>query len=318
MNFNIFIPIKKGHYRDYAEFLKSLLLPENSFFCSSFVEKIKVIFSLNPVIFLDIDSKDILWVLLRAPFCSNSFAVSVSGEKLLYNHFSFKIWDSKKLRTSKFFLRYKVLLFLKKIKRLKLISIHKGTKFENDISKIASLVTYDFQYYDLPYLSIKNQAPKELSDFPISDKQMVLIFNNTSAEKKNLPELRNWILNSKDFKFIVVGNIEFLGNYEASNVISIQRYVNNDELIYLMNFCDYIYCYYANERPSGFMGRAMQLDKNVIVQENSYLASIKYGKSIKVNELNDLVLRERGNKPFDTEKFNLSTTLKAYLLRGLQ
>ena len=99
---------------------------------------------------------------------------------------------------------------------------------------------------------------------------------NKSIEKKieskekeiqNLDALYEFIRNSKKYYFIVIGKCDFLKGLELQkNFVCIERYISEEELLYVMNFVDIIYCYYNNNKPSGFMGRAMQLNKYVIVK----------------------------------------------------
>ena len=63
------------------------------------------------------------------------------------------------------------------------------------------------------------------------------------------------------------------------------------------------------------MGRAMQLNKYVIVKENSYLASIDYGKSIKLNTLllfDNYSIKEQTS---NVEKYDASRQLRSFLTK---
>ncbi|AUD04464.1 hypothetical protein [Spirosoma pollinicola] len=288
MIFNIFIPNKKGHYEDYSSFLNNLLKNHEVKTVRSFKEKLTVLFRYNQnVIFLNIDHKDMYWSLLRSLFSKKNFGVSVSVESLINKNNIPSIHYRNLLGLIKKKAKYNVFKLLKSSDRLKLISIHKMTDYEGKLKDITSFLTYDFQYYDLPYLNVGYQQPKELLNLYIEDPliKSVLIFNNTSKAKKNLSELSDWIFTSNKYRFFIIGDSSFLRNDIKHNVVLINRYVSNEEMIYFMEKLDIIYCYYNNDKPSGFMGRAMQLNKKVIVPLNSYLGSIPYTSSIRVTSL---------------------------------
>ncbi|GAB2526995.1 hypothetical protein [Spirosoma aerophilum] len=290
MTFNIFIPNKKGHYEDYSKFLDNLLENHDVKIVRSFNEKLKTIFRLNQnVIFLNIDHKDIYWSLVRSFFTKKNFGVSVSVDSLVNNKASSTSHYKNFVNLAKTNLKYQLFKGLKSSNRLKLISIHKMTSYEDQLKEIISFLTYDFQYYDLPYLNISYSQPKELqnynADLANARKKSVLVFNNTSKAKKNLTDLAAWIETSQKYQFFIVGDSSFLKGNQNDNVVVINRYVSNEEMMYFMKKLDIIYCFYNNDKPSGFMGRAMQLGKKVIVPTNSYLGSIPYINSIRVTSL---------------------------------
>jgi hypothetical protein len=325
MKFYIFVPNKKGHYDDYALFLSKLLWEHEVIVYRKKIDKLFAVLDYRSnVILLDIDQYDLLWSLFRSFYSFNTYAVSVSIETLISSR-STGLWSIKNnISLIKKSIKTFMIKYLVAYNRLKLISIHKETPYELNITQLVSFCTYDFQYYDLQYLQpsfsepleVKNKLAKEIS------KPYILIVNNTSAEKKNLEELKNWIVKSEKFNFIIVGNNSFIENKIYENVILINRYISNEELLYLMNHSNFIYCYYSNNRPSGFMGRAMQLNKNVIVKKNSYLGNISYGRSIKVDSLREMedlnfqVITNGNLKAYSENLFDESSILKAYLTNG--
>lgn len=310
MKFKIYIPKKKGHYRDYALFLNSLLSPVNSEIIENFSSKIRSLFQKDPIIFLDVDDRDIYWIILRSLIFRKSYAITVSIERLL-DHSLF-------LRKAKNRFLFFIFFVLKKIGLLHLISIHKETEYEGRLKSIVSLFTFDIQYYDLKYLQINAVKPKELEQFKTIDRQIILIFNNTSREKKNLGFLESFVSQSNRFFFIVVGNSDFLKVPNHRNTLCINRYVSNEELLYLMEFSDMIYCYYNNNKPSGFMGRGMQLNKYIIVEDGSYLSTIKYLKSVKVSKLSQLEISklEPLITDIDINYYDDGTLLRDFLLNN--
>lgn len=285
MKFVIYVPSKKGHYLDYALFLKEILRDHEVEIARESGKKIITFFDSHAtLILLDIDSKDILWALARNIFgLRKTYGVSVSLETLLAgNNQGVSKWLLLKRN-----IRTIVLKHLKSTKSLSLISIHKNTPYQKPLAELASFITYDFQYYDLKYLKIVPELPSELFNV-IKLRPTVLLFNNTSDSKKNIQKFSDWALNTVKYNFIIVGNAKFLESQIKENFIVINRYVSNGEMIALMQFTDLIYCFYNNERPSGFMGRAMQLAKPTIVPTASYLGSIPYKNSIRVNDLHEL------------------------------
>ena len=323
MRFNVFIPNKKGHYSDYSLFLEQVLKGNEVVFCKSFKQKFAAIFQIrSSIIFLDIDDNpDYLWLMFRFFFSKLNFGVSVSAETLLQKKFSLSYWNHAKKRALKKWIKYYVIRFFTVTRRFNLISIHKDTSYENDLKSIVSLLTYDFQYYDLKYLNYNIEKIDEFDTLSVENKNnSVLIVNNTSTAKKNLDDLKEWIESEKNLFFIIVCKAKFLEESKLENVYHIDKYVSNEELIYLIKNSAYIYCYYSNNRPSGFMGRSMQLRKKVIVPANGYLGSIPYPNSIKLNSLK-MFNSFLQNKDFskitesDFKNFDESQKLISFLLR---
>ncbi|HVW97772.1 MAG TPA: hypothetical protein VHA56_17490 [Mucilaginibacter sp.] len=310
----IYTPLKKGHYNDYAAFIAKLLFPRKVEIIKEKKSKLRHIFSRRPVLFLDIDDKDIFWILLRILSFRKSFALSVSLERVLDK--------SKPLRAIKNNVLYTIYLILKRLGLLRLISILKDTDFENKLNNIVSIFIHDIQFYDLDHLNICAVPPVEISQRQEADgRKVVLIVNNTSSDKKNLNSLSEFIGQTKKYFFIVVGKRDFLDGERADNYITIERYVTNEELLYLMKYVDIIYCYYNNNKPSGFMGRALQLNKYVIVEDGSHLSRVKYDKVIRLKSLSELENYTIDNSTSglaDSDYYNDAENLKNFLNKNTE
>ena len=136
MNFYIQIPKRKGHYKDYSKFITNLFSEEKVFEIMSFKEKVKLIFSntANRSIYLDLEHNDILWILLRSFFSSCNYSVVTSFTSFLNKNINWRYFYKKKeIAKLRNILKYKLLNRLVRSKKLFVISIHKGTEFENNL-----------------------------------------------------------------------------------------------------------------------------------------------------------------------------------------
>lgn len=311
MNVHLQLPTRKGHYKDYARFIRALIPEGNYRDVFSISEKLGLIFSnkKDKVIYFDLEHNDIVWIFFRSFFSNQNYTIVTSFTSFLNRDFNIsKLFKKKELAKVRNALKYFLLKMLIKNQKLKLISIHKGTHFERKIKDISTLITYDIQYYDLNYLKTETEIPNELIDYPFQKKRhVILMFNHTSGEKRNLSELSEFILSTDKYNFLIVGDSSFLGDKRPNNVCSINRYVSNGELIYMMEYADIIYAYYNNNRPSGFMGRGIQLNKYVLVHEDGYLGTIPYHKSISIGHLSKLEQIDISNELDDqnAESYNI-------------
>ncbi len=312
MNLHLQLPTRKGHYKDYARFIMALIPEGNYSHVFSVIEKFRLIFSnkKDKVIYFDLEHNDIIWILFRSFFSDQNYTIVTSFTSFLNRNYSFsRLYKKKEVAKVRNAFKYRLLRKLIKNQKLKLISIHKGTHFEKQILDISTLITYDIQYYDLNYLDNETETPVELEDYPFEFKRpVILMFNHTSGEKRNLNELAEFIFSTKKYNFLIVGDSSFINEKQSNNICTINRYVSNGELIYMMEYADIIYAYYNNNRPSGFMGRGIQLNKYVLVHEDGYLSTIPYNKSISIGHLSQL---EKININFSSRD-QYSKTLNAF------
>lgn len=282
------------HHDDYFLLTSKFVKIQN---IKNFKQKVRFLFSSKKIIFMDIDGADLLFlplIVLRTLWGGKGYALSVRTEYLLQED-SFLDYIQN-ISTSKYLhVRVKRIMFLlvKNFSQTKMISIHKNHFYVDKLQKYVNNFIYDPQLWDLQFLQFKQVKPLELSEeFFITPLQTVLVAGRFN-EQRSRGELLEYIKINSNFLFIIAGIIEledekFLKNYKNCNIIN--RYISNEELFFLMNNCDIIYCFYNNDRPSGFFGRALQLNKPIIVRKNSFLNKSfeHYKKQISIRNLQEL------------------------------
>ena len=284
------------HHDDYYLLISKIAPSVN---VKSYKAKLKYLFSSNPIMFLDIDSRDLLFlpiIIIRTLWTSGNFSMSVRTEYLVdagsFVNFIKNITNSIFIKSK---IKRLIFLFIKYCSNTKIISIHRGHKYEKKMHRYVSDFIYDPQLWDLKLLNFSQIIPDEVKvDLFKSNKKKVLVAGSFN-EQRSRKELIEYLETNTDFIFIIAGKID-IEDYKHlklfKNCILINRYNSNEELFYLLNNCDIVYCFYTNNRPSGFFGRALQLNKNIIVRKNSFLHKtfLDYNRLVPVSNLNDIYL----------------------------
>ena len=251
---------KPGHYDNYEKVFVKLFNCdiERTIFFQCFK-----IFSYKRIIFIDGDKFHLLFaplMILRSFINRKNFIISIRIEFLLKN--GYKMWLKKLL-----------FLTLKRLPNISIISIHRADK-TNNLKSYANHFIYDLQYWDLPYLKIAHRPVEEVNR--TFETPTILVFGKLNRKRvaEKLIELMSK-KSKRGYHFIISGKNNFAKNTrnKLNECTIIDRYVTDDEMIYLFSFSDFIYCYYSPDvnRPSGIFGRAMQLEKKIIVRRNGYL-----------------------------------------------
>lgn len=261
--------------------------------------KLKILFSRDKIIFLDIDYADLIFfpiILLRGIWGGKGIAISVRTE-YFYEHKSIKkcFFKSSTIKFFKSFIKKSLFFFIKNFSTTTIVSIHKNTPYQKDIEKFVNAFMFDPQLWDLPYLNIQSDMPRELSETFFNQAGKLILVPGRFNEQRSRTELLNFLNtgNYNNLNFLFAGEMSSSDFFHISNLPNcfvINRYVSNEELFYLMNNCDFIYSFYTNNRPSGFFGRAIQLRKPIIVRENSFLhlQFFDYPNLISVFDLSEL------------------------------
>lgn len=282
------------HHDDYYLFISKFddVINVKSLFC-----KLKFLFSRKTIYYLDIDKLDLVFtplILLRSIWGGKGIGMSVRTEYLL-EEISFYDFLSDPINSKFFHVKVKQLLFIsiKFCSRTKLISIHKGHPKTPQMSKYVNSFIYDPQLWDLKFLNFTPKRPIEVKN--ILDKRTILIagsFNEQRSRSEFLKYL-NQIEEGSSLQFVIAGKIgvedfEFL--HKIPNILIINRFISNEELYYLFLNTEIVYCFYTNNRPSGFFGRALQLGKKIIIRRNGYLHVMfgQYPNLIPIEQLSEL------------------------------
>lgn len=281
----IFSLRKEGHYRDFSKVVSNLL--ENNGYRTVLVDttikQLLLSFFSFRIIFIDGDKKHLLFapiIIIRSWFKFKNYMFSIRTENVFTNKIH-KI------------LKYPIYIFLRKFSNTKIISIHKEN-IREEYEKIITHFIYDIQYWDLKYLNINIAIPSELEKFDFSNSIAIIgEFNEKKSRSELLSFLKDY--NRGNFTFIFAGKVnekdkEFLMSH--SKCVVINRYIANEELFYVYEKCEFIWCYYSTQiqRPSGIFGRALQLGKKIIVRDGGYLARSNrdYPCLIKMKQITDL------------------------------
>lgn len=291
---------KKGHYESYYYYLESIIGKKKiSIIQNNLFNIIK--YKKGTILFLDFGLSDILFIIL-ASFKFKVFLLNVSVEELYLN---------EKKGIKKFLNRAKLFELLKYLNFLNIISTHRGAPYENKLSCVKHFI-YDIQYYDLLICNYDSEEPIETKN--VSPEKAILFFLNTSTKKYDIKSLSNSIKLNKNINFIIISKTVDFSFYK--NVVQINRYIKDIELIALYKKYNWILSTTNTYRPSGIFGRAMQFNKFAIILENSYNSEIGYINSIKIKNYEELSKINFNSNPkfFDVNFFNDSKELKKILI----
>lgn len=260
-------------------------------------EKLNVLFSKSPIVFLDIDGDDLkytLIILLRSLWGGRGLGISVRTEYLLEKKtfMEFLLKRGRHIFVKAVVKRF-LFLAIKKLSSTSIVSIHKNNPKRDGMEPFVSDFINDPQLWDLGILNIAPGVPNEWNNFKFIEKRKLVLVAGRLNEQRSKMDLIDYILQSEKFNFLICGNIEdddFKQLEVATNCFVINRYISNEELLFLYNECDIFYCFYSNDRPSGFFGRAVQMSKLIIVREGQFLHSTfsSYEGLIPVKRLIDL------------------------------
>jgi len=280
-----FIPARvHGHYNDYAQYFKKELhyTPVRRL-----KSKLKLAFFAKEILFDGFYSKaDYLLYLLLISVRSLLFKKS----KVLFIHT--ELLNFRGLRNS--FVAI-TLLFLKKLPFVSTISILKGSSLEKIFNRFFDYHIYDPQLLDLAILNIAPMRPPGYrSDY---GKPSILILGELN-ERKSRGELLNFLYENKNlpFKFVFGGKVpeKDLAFLEAhADCVVYNRYLKNAEFLFLLAKAGLVYVFYDKNinRSSGLFGRALQLQRHVLVRENSYLhrTFLNYAGLVPISSLSQLL-----------------------------
>lgn len=259
--------------------------------------KLKVLFSKSPIVFLDIDGDDLIYtiiILLRRLWGGRGLGISVRTEYLLEKRtFTEFLFNRRRHIFVKAVVKRFLFLAIKKLSSTSIVSIHKNHQKRKGMEPFVSDFINDPQLWDLGILNVASNIPDEFNNFKFIEERKLVLVAGRLNEQRSKKDLLDYIFHSEKFNFLICGNIEdddFKDLESATNCLVINRYISNEELFFLYNKCDVFYCFYSNDRPSGFFGRAVQMRKPIIVRKGQFLHSVfsSYEGLIPVKKLTDL------------------------------
>jgi hypothetical protein len=312
LKINIIVPNKKStHHYEYGLVIKHLI-EWNSNYKVQIIRGFysKLIFEKNFIIFTDIDSYQILFLFIRSIFRRQSIGISVRVNDFI--EFSRGLNNNVRNILKKIAFR-----IIYRINEDSIISIHKGSHYENELKKYVHKIIYDIQMFDLQYLNYNMKIPNELESYFSNNNKIVFISLSGSTSWKNINSVYQYMLSeklSKKFNFILLGT----DLKSSSNLFCINNYVSHEELLGLMNYSDIIYNVYSNNRPSGFFGRALQLEKYVLIKKNSYYSRIGYNKIVEIDSIGELENIVFEKNSIENKKYDSSIELISFIMNKLQ
>ena len=263
-----------GHRAAYIDFSSKLLGGART-------DVRRMMFSSEPVLFLMIEEFFSLYVFIaiwRAVFGWNTVGLLFRPKPALYG------------KTIRLKIKKSVLIFLKKIKFAKTLSIVPASLDEN-INKISSGWIYDFQLWDV---ADKNKLPsaveasQNLSNsvdvvrdvLQRADGRKIIIAIGRQNFIKGF-DLFAKICASGDWGskyFFVSGGrideecLDFKSQMERSGGYVIDRFISDEELNALYSVASLVWCVYSEnyDQASGVLGRAVQFGVPVLVRSKSY------------------------------------------------
>jgi hypothetical protein len=281
------------HHDDYFEVVNKIRPAKN---IKSFKTKIKILLSRKKIVLMAIDHSDLIFfplLVLRSLWGGKGIAISVSTEWLKNNRtfLQFFVNRGRFIYLRSIFNRT-LFWIIKKFSTTSIYSIHKGTPDQDYFSKFVVGYFFDIQLWDVKTLNIEGSAPIELEKLE-GDLNQYILFGGNFDERRSRIEFLDYLKTRPDKKFILAcitteEDAAILNSYP--NIFLINRFITTEELFYLYYNTNVVYCFYTNQRPSGFFGRAFQMNKHIIVRENSYLATFfkEYKQLIPVSNLNEL------------------------------
>lgn len=266
---------KPGHYKSYGELCRAL----NGGGTVMETAPIWLTLRHERLVLVDGDSAHLNLsplVVFRSLLGRPTVFLSVRTEDLLNIRFKSRI-------------KHLLIRFLIRLRRTSYVSIHyPGLKHLE--GRCITKCIYDPQLWDLPHLTSKKKSPDELAGAT-----GYLLVLGALNEKRCKDELIANLDSLQAVKVVFAGrmNAEDKKKVETfPNVILINRYVTDAEILGLYANAGIVYAYYDKSvnRPSGIFGRSLQLGLPVIVRKGGYLDKHygNYERMIKLSSLSAL------------------------------
>ena len=270
-NFIYFSKYETGHRKDYMSFCDYYLGGQKS------QNLFKEVFFNKKIFFLMIEENFLLYVIIS--IVRNLIGLNTYGLTFRAN----AVFNNKSNRP---ILKRFSMLFLKKLKRVKTISII-PFYIDKRLEDVCDGWIYDFQFWDIEFFEDQYKDRTKI-DF----EQKILEISNgrkivSALGKQNIDKgfedfcVKYQDVLKDDYLFISAGEIididkKNIENFMKAGIHIINRKISNEELFYLYSISDFIWgCYKPNYDPSsGILGRSLQFKKPVIVRKKSVAEKI--------------------------------------------
>lgn len=259
-----------GHRSDYVDFFNNLL-KSKGINANLIRTPLKVLNIKDPTLFLMVEESFFQYFFI-------SILRSVKGLKscgLLFRGKEAANAKSLKLLLKKYLLKF--LLNFKNISTLSIIPF----PIDNRLQEICTDWIFDPQLWDIDVEETKKVKSKLSQETLIAAKgKKIIISLGVQNKDKGFDNFVRLLTDNKQYKdeflFIAAGKLDKNLEKEADEFtnaggILINRFIDNDEMMSLYNIADIVYAVYDQkyDQASGILGRAIQLNKPVMIRENS-------------------------------------------------
>ena len=274
MNFYFYSRFDSGHRKEYIKYCEEELSGERLYMFSSFFKRKKIIFLMIEECFLAYFFISII----RSLFRMETYGLLFRGLEVIEKH---------SLRHR---IKYFLLCILKCNPYIKTISIIPFFIAEK-LDEIADDWIFDIQFYDLDFFrrtaidNVKEDiAIKVLPKLKLNGRKIICALGRQDINKgsKEFVRIYNEYESLRDkFIFVMAGACSGISQsdcekFESNGGILINRNISNGELLRLYEISDLIWACYSPKynQSSGIFGRALQLNKMVIVRVGSVTEKI--------------------------------------------
>ena len=305
----VFCPQKHGHYLNYSQLVTTLVGGEIEL---TSWNQVRLLLQKNAIVFVAGDKIHLIYspfIVIRSLLRRKNVLLSIRSEFLLHQNLKSKM-------------KRALFRFLTSLPKTYIVSIHK-TSDQEALKPYITHFIYDIQYFDLKYLKIGRTPPPEIREMASLFSKPVLLILGIFNWQRCKDELILFLESGPKIEFavLIAGKIEdedYRRLKKCKNCFLINRYITDEEMTYLYEKSDLIYCYYDPEvkRPSGIFGRSIQLGKFVLVKKDGYLerAHKDYPGLTAISSLKELSGMEVNRSPVKGMILDDSELLKQIIL----
>lgn len=279
---------RSGHHGEYAEFFAELSGGDHNE-RKSIREKLLSLVSARKLIVLDFEYSDWvlsgiiwIWAIFRPVYI-----LSVHGE--MYE--TGNGWRACLMRG----------LLRCRHRRLTTLSIHMQTP---RLKSYFDQFVIDPQLMDVNFLAQQAIADCCSKVFIEEELSPVVVVLGSWGARREYSELLGFFRKHSSINFLVIAKNAPAISFD--NVTVLRRYISREELYQVYVDFDFFLFRYSNSAPSGFVGRAVQFGKHIIIPRGSYLDRYYNSDNVSKSYLDDM-----GTVNFFGSKGRLATDILA-------
>ena len=279
---------RKGHHGEYAEFLGELSGLE-LVVRRSLRDKVLSLGNSERLIILDFEYSD--WVLFGLIWIWSIFRqvqiLSVHGE-LYERGRGWRAWVMRSLLRCRH-------------RGLKAVSIHTRTK---KLTRYFDEFVVDPQLVDVNFLARQPLLECSVRFLADEDPRPAIVVLGSWGSRREYGDLLSFFQEHNKLNFTVIARNA--PEIDLKNVTVMRRYLTRAELFQIYINYDFFLFKYSNAAPSGFLGRAVQFGKHIIIPRGSYLDDYYCSDVVSKSYLDEM-----GSLNFLQSKGSLATDFQA-------